>query len=186
VPGGPDSFTSYRRPWANSSNTPLRWWKQIVHEGGISTPFLAWNPRLLKGRNRFVHTPSHLIDLMPTLLDYAGASYPKERNGQAILPMEGRSLRAAFEDRPLAPHAEIAWEHQGHRAVRHGDWKLVARNRQPWELYHLGDDRTELNDRAESEPARARQLQSAWQKWADRCGVVEFDSLPAKPGNKKE
>jgi arylsulfatase len=180
APGGADSFTSYRRPWANASNTPLRWWKQIVHEGGISTPLIAWNPRLVKGGNRIVHTPGHLIDIMPTLLDLAGGEYPKARKGKPIQPMEGRSLRPALEGRNLAPHAELAWEHQGHRAVRHGDWKLVARNRQPWELYHLGDDRTELKDRMHTEPARAKELEGAWKKWADRCGVVEFDRLPTK------
>lgn len=180
VPGGPDSFTSYRQPWASASNTPFRWWKQHVHEGGISSPLLACWPKGIKAPNRTVHTPGHVIDIMPTVLEAAGASYPSNLNGTQRLKPEGRSLRPALENRTLSAPDQLAWEHQGHRAIRQGEWKLVANQKEPWELYNLADDRTELKELAHSDPARVRKLESAWREWADRCGVVPFAQLPRK------
>jgi arylsulfatase len=118
---------------------------------------------------------------MATCLDVAGAQYPKEFRGKPVTPLEGRSLLPALQGKTRQGHPTIGWEHQGHRALRQGDWKLVARNRQSWELYNLAEDRTERNDLAAKDPARAAALAKTWQGWADRCGVVPFDSLaPAR------
>lgn len=171
VPGGRDSFTSYRKPWANASNTPLRYWKQITHEGGISTPGIAWSPRHVKRGGGFVDDPAHVIDILPTLLDAAEASAPGTR------PLEGRSLLAPIGGKKATAREITGWEHQGHRALRHGDWKLVARWNEPWELYNLAEDRSELNNLATRAPGLLRRLEGEWQAWGGRCGVLPWAEI---------
>ena len=171
-PGPGDTFASYGLPWANASNTPFREFKAVVHEGGISSPLVARWPARIRGRNAVVHQVGHVIDLMPTCVDAAGASYPKEFKGRAITPAEGMSLVPAMASaRPVPRKAPLFWEHIGSRAVRDGDWKLVARKSDPWELYNLAADRTELKDLAQAEPARARALEEKYKAWAARCNV---------------
>jgi len=177
IPGGADSFTSYRRPWANASNTPFRLWKQFTHEGGISTPFIARHPSLVSGRNTFNRTPGHVIDILPTLLDAAGAKPPTTHQGRELTPLEGRTLLPAFRNRKAQERPVTGWEHQGHRALRMGDWKLVSSYRKPWELYNLAEDRTELQDRATQDPARVQSMTAEFGRWAARCQVVPWDQL---------
>lgn len=174
-PGPPESYTSYRTPWANASNTPFRLYKHWVHEGGISSPFIAHWPNGITQKNTFVKRPSHLIDVMTTVLEVAGGRYPKTYQGREITPAEGQSLMAAIKGQPRA--TPLFWEHEGNRAMREGDWKLVARHKSDWELYNLAADRTETNNLAASEPARTERMAKAWQAWADRCGVIPFDKL---------
>ena len=173
-PGTADSFTSYRRNWANASNTPFRYYKSWVHEGGISSPLIAaWGGRVASP-GRLESTPAHVTDIAPTLYDLAGAPYLKGRT-----PPEGRTLGPVLRGRKPAPRPLIAWEHQGHRAIREGDWKLVARHREPWELYNLSSDRTELKDLASSEAARGAGMQKRFLEWAERCGVLPWDKVNA-------
>ncbi len=180
VPGGPDSFTSYRRPWANASNTPFRLFKQYTHEGGISAPFIASWANGIDRRNRFDATPGHVMDVLPTLLDAAGAQAPRQRQSREVLPLEGRSLLPALRGGKAAERPVTGWEHQGHRALRMGEWKLVSTYRKPWELYDLSADRTELNDLSAREPARVAAMQHQYDIWAGRCGVVPWASLNSK------
>jgi arylsulfatase A-like enzyme len=119
MPGGPDTYIAYGKGWANVSNTPFREYKHWVHEGGISTPLIAHWPAGIpeRRRNRIEGQPGHLIDIMATCVDLAGAAYPTERNGEKIKPMEGVSLRPAFSGRSLQRAQPIFWEHEGNRAV---------------------------------------------------------------------
>lgn len=171
VPGGPDTYQSYGIGWANASNTPFRTYKHWVHEGGIASPLIARWPEGIKRRNALTNEPAHLIDIMATCLDVAGAQYPKTYAGNAIQPLEGLSLRPVWEKGKRAGHAEIFWEHEGNRAVRQGRWKLVAKHQQPWELYDLQADRSELHDLAASQPAKAAELKTKWEAWAKRANV---------------
>lgn len=180
LPGGPDSFTSYRRPWANASNTPYRLWKQFTHEGGIASPLIASWGGGISGRGRIDTTPGHVMDILPTLLDAAGASAPREREGRALLPLEGRSLLPAMRGGRAAAREVTGWEHQGHRAIRRGDWKLVSSYRRPWELYDMAADRTELQDLSTREPGRVAALEAEYAGWAKRCGVVDWATLNAR------
>jgi len=180
VPGGPDSFTSYRKPWANASNTPFRKWKQLTHEGGISAPAIASYPRAIRRPGAITNETAHLIDVMPTLAGLAGAGYPTTRQGQAIQPPEGTSLTTCLIHGGGVPRNApgLFWEHQGHKAFRQGSWKLVASNRNQWELYNLAPDRCELNDLSRQDPGRVKRMAAEWARWAEDCGVVEFDTLP--------
>jgi len=170
-PGEPGSFVAYRRPWANASNTPFRLFKHWVHEGGIATPFIARWPGGIARKDALEHQVGHITDIMATCLDLAGAAYPDTFNGQAITPCEGRSLAPVFRGEQREPHERLYWEHMGNRAVREGDWKLVAARDGDWALYNLAEDRTELNDLSKAMPERAQALFQAWDAWADRVGA---------------
>ena len=170
MPGPADTYIAYGRPWANASNTPFRLYKHWVHEGGIATPLIAHWPSRIKARGKLRHQPGHLIDIMATCVDIAGANYPSEYKGNTIIPMEGKSLVPAFDNKSIEREA-IYWEHEGNRAVRKGKWKLVSRHPGKWELYDLETDRTELNNLAEKYSEKVEQLKVMYENWAARCGV---------------
>jgi arylsulfatase len=173
MPGPKETFMSYGLPWANASNTPLRRYKHWVHEGGIATPLIAYWPAAIEG-DRITHEVGHVIDIMATCLDVAGAKYPKTRNGSEIIPLEGKSLLPIFQGKGRAGHEAIFWEHEGNKAVRQGKWKLVSQHPQGWELYDLEADRTELKDLAEKRPEKVKELASLHDEWAKRCGVMPW------------
>lgn len=181
IPGGPDSFTSYRPPWANVSDTPFRYFKQYVHEGGIATPFIAWSPAYLRRQNALEHAPGHVTDIHPTLLNLAGVSYLRTFKGKDIYPLAGKDIWPSIQGTVSASERTLAWEHMGGKAYREGDWKLVSEFQQPWSLYNLRDDRTELVDLAAREPARKERMVAAWQRWADGVGVVPWETLQDHP-----
>ena len=175
-PGAPvgtkESFASYGLPWANASNTPFRLYKHWVHEGGIATPLVAYWPAVIKKGGAITNQTGHLIDLIATCLDVAGAEYPKTFNGRQIVPLEGKSLLPIFKGETRKGHEVICWEHEGNRAVRQGKWKLVSRNPEDWELYDLEADRTEMNNLAGSNPEKAKELAALYDAWAKKVGAL--------------
>ena len=185
VPGPADTYMGYSMNWANASNTPFRMFKHWVYEGGISTPLIVHWPAVVKDKGTLIWQPGHLIDIMATCVDVAGAKYPSEFNGEKIIPMQGVSLYPAFIDKSINRDT-LFWEHEGNRAIRAGDWKLVsksfARTTQfdmidtipfnMWCLYNLAEDRTETNDLAAKYPEKVKDLASKWQQWAIRAFVV--------------
>lgn len=180
MPGPADTYIAYGWGWANASNTPFRYYKHWVHEGGISTPLIAHWPAKIADRGGLYHEPGHLIDLMATCLDVSGAAFPERIGDQQITPPEGVSLAPAFAKESL-PDRTIFWEHEGNRAVRRGPWKLVARGREgPWELYNIPKDRTEHDNLAGSEPDRVREMTAEWDAWAKRANVLPW---PWKQGD---
>ena len=182
--GPDDTAIGYGKGWATVSNTPFREYKHWVHEGGISTPLIAHWPARIARHGELESTPAHLIDLMATAVDAGGATYPETyHDGHKIKPMEGKSLVSAFEGRGIDRQA-IYWEHETNRAIRVGDWKLVAKGqRGPWELYNIAQDRSEQNDLASSQAERVQQLAAMWQTWAERANVLPLN--PKKPRSKK-
>jgi arylsulfatase len=166
--------------WATLENTPFRLYKHFEHEGGISSPFIVHWPRGISAKGEWRTQVSHLVDLMPTCVELAGATYPTEFRGQKIQPMEGKSLLPAFAGKEPADRL-LFWEHEGNRAVREGKWKLVALNGRGWELYDMEADRTELHDLGGKMPDKVRDLTAKWEEWARRANVV----LPL-PGAKKD
>ena len=161
--------------------------KTNIHEGGISSPCVVhWPAGIKRKGGELDATPSHLVDIMATCVDVAGANYPKVFHAQRekIQPMEGLSLAPAFTGKPEAitgKRKALYWEHEGNRAVRVGDLKLVAKGRNgPWELYDLKKDRTELDNLAEKMPEKVEQLAKLWATYAERTNVLPW------PGGKKE
>lgn len=172
--GGPGSYVSYGSGWANVSNTPWRLYKHYNHEGGIRTPMIVhWPKGVTLKPGGLTTQPGYITDFMPTLLALTGSPYPRGK-----LALEGQSLLPALQGKPL-PSRQIFIEHEGNRSVRDGDWKLVGLSGKPWELYDLKTDPTELLDRAAREPQRVAALSQAWDRWAERCHVVE--SKPSDP-----
>ena len=180
VMSGPaDTYIGYGKAWATVSNTPFREFKHFTHEGGISSPLIVHWPVGLKRRGELEPTPSHLVDLMATAVDVAEAEYPSTRNGKTIKPMEGKSLVPTFSGKPIEREA-IYWEHEGNRAIRVGDYKLVAKGaKSPWQLYNLKRDRSEQNDLAEKNPEQVKKLADMWNAYAERADVLPLN--PKKP-----
>jgi arylsulfatase len=177
ITGTRDSHRCIEIGWANAANTPFRENKMWIHEGGIHTPFIAFWPAGIKAKGKLTTEVGHVIDLMPTFLELAGATYPKTFQGRDLQPLEGRSLLPALQGKTLGPRT-LAWEHEGNRGIRVGDWKLVAQFRGAWELYYLKTDRTETKNLAAKMPDKVQELLAKWQQWADRIGVVPWEKLP--------
>jgi arylsulfatase A-like enzyme len=174
LPGPRDTYIAYGEAWANVSNTPFREYKHWAHEGGISTPLIAHWPKGIAAKGELRHQPGHLIDIMATAVDVSGAKYPAEHSGEKITPPEGRSLVPAFGNGAIERDA-IYWEHEGNRAIRVGDWKLVARGpAAAWELYDMKSDRTETTNLAGQHPERVRELTAKWEAWAHRANVLPW------------
>ena len=116
---------------------------------------------------------------MATIVDATGATYPATFQGRAIEPLEGQSLLPVFAGDTTEPRKPMFWEHEGNSAVRIGNWKLVRRHPEDWELYDLDADRTELHDLVAQEPARVRDMAAQYAAWAKRCGVLDRDPVVA-------
>lgn len=161
--GSPGTFHSVGSGWANASNTPWRLYKHFNHEGGIASPGIVhWPSGLQVPPGTIIHNPMHVIDLLPTAVAVAGADY------DGRLPLPGVDMIRQIKDAvagDAAPERTLYFEHQGNRAVRRGNWKLVALDDQPWELYDFTVDRTEMNDLAGRHPEIVRELEDAWERW---------------------
>lgn len=172
--GSARSWTSYGASWANVSNTPFRLYKSQTYEGGIITPLIAHYPKMI-GKKQISRQPGHVVDLMPTLLELAGAKYLSTYQGNTLLPLPGESLTGVFKGNKTLPQRNLYWEHEGNRAVRSGEWKLVSRypeNR--WSLYDLANDPTELNDLSKQYPDKVKKLEKQYEAWAARTGVIPW------------
>jgi arylsulfatase A-like enzyme len=172
MPGPAETFHYLGPAWAEVCNTPLRFWKAEMHEGGICTPLIAhWPAGLKTSPGAVTHQAGHVVDVMATCVELAGSQYPAEFDGRAITPLEGKSLAPVFAGGKRDDRDFIAWEHFGARAVRQRSWKLVSRRDGPWELYDLSTDRTEMRDRAAEDPQRVRDLGRRWELWAKQKNV---------------
>jgi arylsulfatase len=171
------SFTAYEYPGANVSNTPFRYYKHMVYEGGIASPFIAWFPGFIP-QGQFNNQPAHVIDIMATCLDIAGVSYPASYNNQSILPTEGISLLPLLKGNYWKGHDAIFFEHEGNRAVRQGEWKLVSNYPEnKWRLYNMNTDRSEINDVSTGHPQKVKELSALYVNWANHVGVIPFEQI---------
>jgi arylsulfatase len=175
VLGTRESYRGYRAAGAHVSSSPFRKTKKFTHEGGISTPLILSWPAGIPQRGTLNPAVSHLIDIMPTCLDVAGAAFPGQWQGTSTVPPQGVSLAPLFKPGgAISRLLPIFWEHEGNRAVRKGDWKLVASDTEPWELYNLREDRTEAKDLSASHPGVARELAEEYERWAQRVGAKSW------------
>lgn len=187
--GGPGTHLSYGSAWANLGNTPFRLYKHFTHEGGIITPLIVHWPAGITQSNRWVRDPAHVMDLMPTLVAVAGASYPKRRGDFDVPAMEGISLASTFRSTNALPGRALCFQHEGARAIRKGQWKLVWGKRFPaavkWELYDLEADPCESNDLAAQKPQLVAELAAEWDAWAERTGLRSRREQTTRTGNIK-
>lgn len=178
APGSRESYRCLEVGWSNAANTPFRFHKMWMHEGGIATPLIAHWPAGIKQHGAISHQVGHIIDILPTVLDVTGAEYPTTFAGEKTIAPPGKSLRPIFQGQQRQEHEFLFWEHVGNKALRQGDWKLVAEHNGPWELYNLKHDRSEIHNQAQAIPDRVTALAKIWQDYADEIGVVDWDTLP--------
>ncbi len=183
VTGAEDTYESYRRHWANASNTPYREYKHFAHEGGIKTPFIVhWPGGITRTTGGYEQSTGHLIDVFRTIEDITGIAYPDIYNGNTIIPLQGQSMLPHFKGIPTQ-REPVFWEHEGNIAVRQGDWKLVsmpgtgAEAPGKLELYNLANDPTELNDLANSNPQKKQELWDMWLNWAEEKDVYPLNTI---------
>jgi len=172
-PGSADSDVYLGMNWATLANTPFRRYKHFTHEGGVSTPLIAhWPAGIPQQRaGKFEHQPGHLIDVMPTVLEAAGVKWPQSIRDQTATPPEGISLLPACSGGKLARKQPVFFMHEGNRGVRSGQWKLVSKYLDEWELYDMGADRTETNNLAAAKPELVRDLAASYDAWAKRTNT---------------
>ena len=173
MPGPKDTYASFGPEWANVSNTPFRLYKKDTCEGGTATPLVVHWPKGISARGGIRHQPGQLTDVMPTVVEVSGAAYPEERLGVKVAPMQGVSLLSVFRGETPPPRP-LFFEHEGNRAVRLGQWTLVAAHRKPWELYDTSVDRTESNDLSSTMPEKVAEMTALYQKWAARSKVAPW------------
>ena len=185
--GGEKTFLCLGPGWSSCANTPLRRHKTWVHEGGIATPLVVHWPKGFTARGDLRQPMVHLMDVTPTVLEVAGIKPFGQQAGQTAPAMQGRSFLATFADNTATVHDDLWWCHEGNRAVRVGDWKLVAANNTAWELYDMAHDRGETTNLADKEPQKVVALSDRWQQLAAECQALSTApasapaTAPAKP-----
>ena len=166
-PGPGDTFVTAGPAWSNLANAPFREHKQTNHEGGIASPLIAWWPGVIEA-GKITAELSHVTDITATALDVAGQAYPKSFAGRTVTPLAGKSLLPVLKGGTREGHAALGWATSGSKALRIGDWKLVAPANGPWELYNLATDRTELHDLASEQPERVAAMAKTFAAWRER------------------
>jgi arylsulfatase len=158
--------------WSSFCNTPFRKHKTWVHEGGISTPLIAHWPAGIMGPGQLRHDAGHVIDIVPTIMELTGEAATGPAGDARSPSMPGLSLVPALQGRDTVTRPALWWLHEGNRALRSGDWKIVAVKDRPWELYDLSSDRGEQNDLADAQPDRVKLLAEMWESM-----TAEFSRL---------
>jgi len=177
--GQKGTFHSYGTGWANACNTPFTSYKHYNYEGGISAPSIIHFPKNLKNAGTINRQPHHVMDIAATILDLAGAEYPKKWKGKEIYPLEGKSMLSLIEGKPSSSRI-LFFEHEGNRGVRDGKWKMVWSNySKKWKMFDIDKDRTETTDISSFYPEKVANLGEKWDAWANRC-FVEKSKIKTK------
>jgi len=185
APGSEASYLCLGPGFSSACNTPFRRHKTWVHEGGTSTPLIVQWPQGISAKNELRHTPGHVIDIVPTVLELADIDPADDSRGEAP-PLPGKSLVTAFGSDVTVSREGLWWLHEGHRAIRVGDWKLVAAKGDPWELYDLKIDRAEQNDLASKKPEKVKELERAWQQQTDSFTELALKTVEAQSDRKRK
>jgi arylsulfatase A-like enzyme len=187
--------------WSTVANTPFRMHKTWVHEGGIATPLVAHWPAGIKARGELRKNTGHVIDLVPTILEVASgtAGVPKSGAAEPSAPTKpGRSLVPAFAKDNSVTRDSLWWAHEGSKAIRVGDWKLVAASpslrgrgndaaeaqQKPgeWELFDLSSDRAETNNLAAKMPEKVKELEALWTQKSEEFATLAKQDAPPDAG----
>ena len=173
------TFLSLGPGWSSMANTPFRRHKTWVHEGGISTPLIVRWPQGIAARGALRHAPGHVIDLVPTILEVAGGKPLENGHGQPVPPAPGKSLVPTFAADAAIARESLWWLHEGNRALRVGDWKIVAAGQDSaWELYDLSADRSETKNLAAEQPEKIRELAAQWRRQTEEYSALAKTGAP--------
>lgn len=184
APGSAATYLCLGPGFSSACNTPFRRHKTWVHEGGISTPLIVHWPAGIAARGELRHTPAHVIDFVPTVLDLLDIEKPAQWQGEPFPPAPGKSLLPAFAADITIERGSLWWLHDENRAVRVGDWKLVAAKGEPWELYDLKTDRAEQHNLATQMPDKVKELEAVWQRQTDDFTTLAKKTLADQPAPK--
>ena len=179
--GSAETFLCLGPGFSSAANTPHRRHKTWVHEGGISTPLIASWPAGIAAHGELRHTPGHVVDIVPTILELAGIPKPADWKGEAMPPAPGKSLMAALKSDITIERPSLWWLHEENKAIRVGDFKLVAAKGDAWELYDLKIDRAEQNNLAAKMPEKAKELADLWQKQTDEYVALAKLTVATQP-----
>jgi len=170
MPWDPRTHWTDSTGWAWARNAPFRFYKQNQFEGGASTPAVMHWPNGMKNtklKGGITHQPAHLVDVLPTIAEVAGAEIPKEYPGRQPTPLAGTSLVPILRGQALEKRPPIHLMFNMDRGLRDGDWKLVSFKAKKWELYNLAEDRCELNNLAEKHPEIVEKMAREWHRMAE-------------------
>jgi arylsulfatase len=177
--GDPGSYVGYGPMWAQVSMTPFSQYKGWLAEGGIRNALIVSGPAVKRAKGSINHGLMHVADIMPTLLEVAGASYPKSHNGRELPALMGRSWNPVLAGRaesPRTPQDYLAWEVFGNRAVRQGDWKLRWQwkpfGKGDWELFDVAADPGERKDLAAKDPGKLKAMVALWENYVRANNVI--------------
>lgn len=186
--GGPESHSNIPWGWSQVGNTPLKWYKQNTHGGGVRDPLVIHWPKGFKTKGGIRNNFCHAIDVMPTILDLTGTEAPSVYNGVDQMPVHGASLTPTLDDDSGKPARSVQFfEMLGHRGIWQDGWKAVTRHvpgtswdeDDKWELYHLDEDFSETNDLAEAHPEKLEEMVALWWQEAEKHGALPLDDRPA-------
>jgi arylsulfatase A-like enzyme len=177
--GDPGSYVAYGAMWAQVSMTPFSQYKGWLAEGGIRNALIVSGPGVKRPKGSVNHGLMHVADIMPTLLEITGASYPKTNNGSELPALMGKSWGPVLAGQAESPRTEqdyLGWEIFGNRAVRQGDWKIrweyKPLGKGDWELFNLAADPAERKDLAAEHPDKVRALVALWDSYVRANNVV--------------
>lgn len=184
--GSAYSFLGIGPGWASAANTPFRLYKSWEHEGGNCTPLIVHWPAGIPAHGELRDNSGHLIDIMPTLLELTGAQRPATVAGLPVPPLPGKSLVPAFAKDNTVTHDFFWFDHDGNRAIRIGDWKLVADHTQSWELFDLSKDRSETKNLAAVYPKKVKAMEQAWLQRSEELHALALQDPASKGAGKKK
>jgi len=183
APGSADTHLCLGPGWSAVANTPFRRHKTWVHEGGIATSMIVHWPSGISSKGQMRHSPGHVVDLVPTILDITGVARPNTITDQPIPPFAGVSLKNAITDHQEIRRDSLWWLHEGNKAIRQENWKLVSAKGEPWQLYDLSKDRGETQDLSKSDHTRYQKMQEAWELQYQLIRDLAARDLPASKTN---
>ena len=181
--GGPESHSNIPWGWSQVGNTPLKWYKQNTHGGGVRDPLIFHWPKQLSDTGSLRRPFCHVIDVMPTVLEVTGTEAPETFRGVEQMPLHGVSLASSLRSAEAKPSRSVQYfEMLGHRGIWQEGWKAVTHHQSgvpfdddQWELYHLEEDFSETNDLASEHPERLEAMVDLWWKEAEKHGVLPLD-----------
>jgi arylsulfatase A-like enzyme len=187
--GTPDTYNHYPTGWAVAFSTPYRMFKRYSYQGGVCDPMVIHWPAGMSARGEVRHQYHHCTDVVPTILECCGVTFPEVYNGVTQSPLPGVSMRYSFDagDVPTQKVTQY-YELFGTRALWHEGWKAVTEHgamsgqgsfeNDKWQLFHTDEDRSEANDLADQHPDKVEQLKGMWYAEAGKYNVLPLNSYP--------
>ena len=185
-PGDQLTYNYLHNGWAGAVNTPYRYWKTTQFHGGTAAPTIVhWPAGMAKSKEGTIMSqPCSFLDVMPTCLELANATYPTTYNGRTIKPLcdEARSFVSLLQEKDSWDEERtMFWEHENGKAVRKGNWRLTALANGGWQLFDLAHDLSETNNVAAEHPDKVRELKTLWNQWAKSVGLSVSEDIPDTP-----